>query len=166
MSYIWTQKAEDDFVARHPNVNRRKILRKAGEPAMYDGKPLKTGSISRAFKMRGWIEQVVKKKAEMPKENLHYKLREFHHKVDAKTGALAPEADKKLWLQLRVLYEDGHNLMNAAKITGYSMEELNKFIRTRRSCFAHNLGDIHFEKNNASSAVYVPTFLLSSGMVG
>lgn len=66
--YLWTQKAEDDFRARHPRAREKDILRRAGEPATYDGQPLKVGEIANAFKMRGWIVMQKKEKAKKKKQ--------------------------------------------------------------------------------------------------
>ena len=66
--YLWTQKAEDDFRTRHPHIREKDVKRRAGEPATYDGATLKTGEVSRAFQMRGWISSVKDKKKEKAKK--------------------------------------------------------------------------------------------------
>lgn len=66
--YLWTQKAEDDFRARHPGIKEKDVYRRAGQPATYDGKPLQSKEIANAFKMRGWIvEKSANKPAYQPK---------------------------------------------------------------------------------------------------
>lgn len=52
--FVWTQKAEDDFRAKYP---RRPLLRKAGHEVIWEGQPLKTGSILDGYISRGWIAE-------------------------------------------------------------------------------------------------------------
>jgi hypothetical protein len=63
---VWTQKRVDDYRARHPH---RKNLYKAGEKALYDGKPVNPeSSICEAYIMRGWVEVEHRKKEVNVKE--------------------------------------------------------------------------------------------------
>ena len=150
--YVWTQKAEDDFRRRHPNIREKDVLRRAGEAATYDGKPIGTGEIQRAFQMRGWVVNKARYK------------KDFNQSAHTANEIIAEKGDKNLWMELYALFKDGHNIVNASKITGMSVKAIQEFIKTRKGAFGAALGRIDFDKNRAR-ITYVPSFMVKKGSV-
>ncbi len=50
--FVWTEQAEKDFRKKYPH---RKNERKAGTPAMWDGREIKAGTILEGYQERGWV---------------------------------------------------------------------------------------------------------------
>lgn len=138
MAYLWSKKAEEDYAARHPKIGKRNP-RKAGTEAMYDGKPLKSGNILTAFKMRGWID-TVKKKADFngDKEALRkWKRNEYMKKKNQENRIIR-------WKELVAISENGCTIEEAAEKLGCSVQSIKSFISYGSKDLGEEYGEVQF----------------------
>ena len=90
--YVWTDKAEKDYRARHPKSICKRI---AGEVATYDGAPV-NGTFLNAFAMRGWIRKSTEQKPFVVKEGCCDERRK------REGNKLADKEIKKRWENLKL----------------------------------------------------------------
>lgn len=90
--YVWTQKAEDDYRAKHPAGPCKRI---AGEEATYDGRPVTGGSFYQAYAMRGWLRKSDIKKPVKLYVNCYKKS------PNAPDTSMPPEQRYKRWIILQ-----------------------------------------------------------------
>ncbi|SDO85838.1 hypothetical protein [Selenomonas ruminantium] len=109
MKVVWTEKAEQEYAARHPGKRNQ---RKAGTQVIYDGKPvavsMSDSAVFRAYKARGWVRVLREKKHEYigdlsPRPN----------------NCLSDEAREERWRQLQNYFGSEEK---------YSMKEITDFM--------------------------------------
>jgi hypothetical protein len=137
MLVVWSKKAELEYAARHP---RRKNIRKAGTPVMYDGKPIKAAanseSIFAGYKARGWVK-------------IMQGGDDSIHKVAAKANT--EEDRRSRWESLQQLIGSANNytLKEIAVIMGLSKDTVTKFISKYGADMAKKYGKLPYHKTLA-----------------
>jgi hypothetical protein len=135
MQYVWTAKAEKDFVEKWGNS--RPLARKAGTPATYDGKDL-TSLVIPAYAERGWIKLANGKRKVKAEASFHgYRVAE-----DAQE-----KSRESRWKQLQfwLSQENVPSISYIAESMGLSSSEiLTQFVRDHGERMAEKFGKLPF----------------------
>jgi hypothetical protein len=134
MKYVWTKKAEQDFLDKWGHS--RPLARRAGKPATYDGKEL-TSLVIPAYAERGWIKLAGSKKVKTETSVHGYRL--------------AEDAQEKIresrWKQLQfwLSQKNTPSVSYIATSMGLSSSEiLTQFVRDHGERMAEKFGKLPF----------------------
>jgi hypothetical protein len=134
MKYVWTKKAEQDFLDKWGHS--RPLARRAGKPATYDGKEL-TSLVVPAYAERGWIKLASGKTATDDNTHQGYRL----------TENAQEKVRESRWKQLQ-FWLSQKNIPSVNYIAGAmglsSSEILTQFVRDHGERMADKFGKLPY----------------------
>lgn len=139
MKVVWTEKAEQEYAARHPGKRNQ---RKAGTQVIYDGKPvavsMSDSAVFRAYKARGWVRVLREKK--------HEYIGELSPRPN---NCFSEEAKEERWKLLQVLFgsETDYSLGEIADQMGLACtDSIHYFVRKYGPEMVSKFGKLPYKK--------------------
>ena len=118
---------------------------------MYDGQPLKSGEIQRAYTERGLIESV-STRSKKKKKSVSAAPRPWHI-PDKLIGSneLPKKRDLVIWREIHDFCAQGYTIVEISLKCNMSVSKLETFVRVNRKRFEEHYGKIRFKRLKKAS---------------